>query len=185
MDRIWTTQNLTLSKSMLTGLTQTLPSFLAKAWLALLQNPDQSSRLLAEPDLMPGAVEELLRYAGIVHSLYRRATSEVRIGDTQIAANDHVTLRLGSANFDPDQFHEPRRLDIARRRLGHVGLGTGPHNCVGAVLVRVATAVTTPIFLASAPVLDTSTPILWTGDNTLRWPSVVSARMGSKEPANT
>jgi cytochrome P450 len=181
LSRIWAKQKLTLGKSMLTGVTHTLPGFLATSWLALLENPAQAALLLAEPDLMPGAVEELLRYAGIIHSLPRRASSDVQIGNVRIAEGQQVLLRLDSANYDPERFHEPERLDIARRSPGHVGLGIGPHVCVGALLVRMAMATITPVFFAAAPVLEARVPIKWTTDKTLRWPASIPARLPAKE----
>jgi cytochrome P450 len=181
LDRIFATREISLSRPMFAGLTQTLPSFLAKAWLALLHHPDQMAKLAAEPDLIPGAVEELLRYAGIVHTLYRRATADVTFGDIQIAKDDFVILRLTSANHDPIKFHMPNRLDIARRPVGQLGLGSGPHACVGAVLVRMAVAVVTPIFLAADPRLETNVPIVWTGDSSISWPLTVSVKFG-KQP---
>jgi cytochrome P450 len=177
LDRMVKSKELSLSMPMFAGLTQTLPSFLAKSWLALLQHPDEAARLLAEPDLMPGAVEELLRYAGIVHTLYRRAIDDVHIGNIRIVKDQRVILRMGSANYDPAKFPEPNRLDITRRSQGHLGLGMGPHACVGTVLVRMGVATITPIFLAAASTLDPDRPIVWTGDNTLRWPLIVPASL--------
>lgn len=180
LSRIWEQQQLTLGKSMLTGITHTLPGFLATSWLALLQNPDQAALLLCNPDLVPSAVEELLRYAGIIHTLYRRAATDVFIGNTRIPKGEKVLLRLDSANYDPKRFDEPHRLDIRRRPPGHVGLGTGPHVCVGALLVRMAMTTITPLFLAAAPVLDARTPTKWKTDKTLRWPTYLPAHLGAR-----
>jgi hypothetical protein len=177
LGRMWRRKKLTMGKSMLTGITHTLPGFLATSWLALLHHPDQGA-LLANPELAPNAVEELLRYAGTIHSLPRRATTNVQIGEIRIAAGEHVWLRLGSANYDAERFEEPYRLNIARRSPGHVGLGTGPHVCVGALLVRMATAIMTPIFLAARPRLELRTPVKWMTDKTLRWPTSIAARLG-------
>ena len=180
LDRILETRQLSISRSMFFGLTQTLPSFLAKSWLALLHHPDQMARLRTEPELMPSAVEELLRYAGIVHTLYRRATRDVSLGDVHIAKDDFIILKLAAANHDPLKFHEPSQLDITRRPIGQLGLGTGQHACVGAVIVRIAVSVVTPIFLAADPTLETSEPIVWTGDSTVRWPVGFCARLRTR-----
>jgi hypothetical protein len=80
LDRMRDSGQITIGKSMFFGVSQTLPSFLAKAWLALLLHPDQLEILRTEPRWMPYAVEELLRYAGIVHTLYRQATKDVILG---------------------------------------------------------------------------------------------------------
>jgi cytochrome P450 len=164
-----------LSKPMFSGLTQTLPSFLANAWLALLQHPDQQAKLLAEPGLMPGTTEELLRYAGIVHTRHRQASTDVSIGEAHIAAGQRVVLKLAAANCDPAKFDNPGRLDITRRPAGHLGLGTGVNACAGAVLVRSAFAAVTPLLLAAGPTLEPDTSVIWTSDSAIRWPRVITA----------
>jgi cytochrome P450 len=174
LDQMIEIRQFTLSKSMFFGLTQTLPSFLANAWLALLQHPDQMSKLLAEPYLITNATEELLRYAGIVNTPTRHATKDVTIGDILILKDQRLTLKLASANFDPAKFADPYQLDITRRPTGQLGLGTGLHACVGAVLVRSAFAAATPVFIAAQPTLAPAGSIEWTGTH-VRWPRTVSA----------
>ena len=180
LDRLLERRWLVLSRPMFTGLTQTLPAFLARSWLALLRHPDQQAKLLAEPDLMPRAVEELLRFAGTVHTRYRRASTDLRIGDAYIAEGQMVALKLGSANRDPARFEEPDRLDISRRPSGHLGLGTGLYACAGAVVVRSAFAVITPLFLSAQPTLNPRSPVVWTGDSATRWPRVVSVKLSGR-----
>jgi cytochrome P450 len=177
LDRIRDSGQISLSKSMFFGLAHTLPAFLAKAWLALLLHPKQMAKLREEPQWMPGAAEELLRYAGIVHTLYRRATKDVILGDTHIAGGDFMILKVESANRDPVKFHSPDHLDITRQPAGNLGLGAGPHACLGAAVVRVAFSLTTPIFLAADPSLDANTPVVWTADDSVRWPLVICARL--------
>ena len=162
---------LKVGRSMFFGLTQTLPSFLAKAWLALLENPGEMARLAGDSQLLPGAIEELLRYAGVVHTFYRRASRDVQVGETEILAGQLVVLKLDSANFDPQKFERPEWLDVGRRTAGQLGLGTGMHACVGAVLVRMACAVVMPLFLEARVVLEGD--IRWTSDKTLLWPVAV------------
>jgi len=166
---------ITVTKPTYLGATQTLPSFLAKAWLALLEHPDQLARLRSEPQLMACAVEELMRYAGVVHTLYRRATEDVVLGGVTIAKDDLIVLKIESANRDPRKFDSPDQLNITRRPLGNLGLGTGAHACAGAALVRIGAALITATFLAADPVLDPGAKIKWTGDSSVRWPLVVPA----------
>ena len=166
-------RKLTLSKPMFSGLTQTLPSFLANAWLALLQNPDQVARLIENPALMPSATEELLRHAGIVQTIFRHASKEVNISDASIKQGQLVILKIASANHDSARFDKPECLDVSRRFGGHVSLGNGVHACVGSVLVRMACMATTPIFLSAGLALDRKSAPAWTGNTTLRWPFVV------------
>jgi cytochrome P450 len=167
LERLFRSQALSLGKSMFFGLSQTLPHFLAKAWLALLRHPSEMVRLQAEPDLLPAAAEELLRYAGVVHTLFRQANTDVTIEQIKIGCGERVVLKIASANRDPSRFLEPDRLDVTRRPAGQLGLGTSPHACVGAVLVRMAFAVATPVFLDAFPVLQTGVPVKWTGDSTV------------------
>lgn len=164
---------LAISKMMFLAVTQSLPAFLAKAWLALMLHPDQMEVLRADPSRLPLATTELLRYAGIVHTLHRKAAQDLQIGSAQIKAADRVELRVACANFDPERFRDPNQLDIARPVQSHVSLGAGLHACAGAVLVRHAFAATTPAFLAAGPSLIGNRPVVWMGDSTLRWPLAV------------
>jgi cytochrome P450 len=168
LDRMLEGGQLRVGRSMFFGLTQTLPSFLAKSWLALLENPGEMARLVRDPLLMPAATEELLRYAGVVHTFYRRAVKDVQVGEAEIAEGQLVILKLDSANFDPEKFEQPEVLDVGRRTAGQLGLGTGMHACVGAVLVRMACAVVTPMFLEAGLVLGGGAR--WASDKTLLWP---------------
>ena len=177
LDRLRDSGQITISKSMFFGVSQTLPSFLAKSWLALLLHPDQLEMLRTEPHWMPYAVEELLRYAGIVHTLYRQSTKDVVLGDIHIAKDERIILKMESANRDPIKFDSPDRLDITRRPTGNLGLGAGPYACAGGVIVRKALSLVTPTFLAAHPILNEGAPILWTGDTSIRRPLAVSVRL--------
>jgi cytochrome P450 len=179
LDRMLDGRELLLSKSMFFGLTQTMPCFLAKAWLALMKYPDQIAKLVNNPKLMPNATEELLRYAGVVHTLYRRSTRDVDIGDAHIKEGQLVILEIDSANFDPDRFEDSMRMDVTRSAPGHLGLGTGPHGCVGSLLVRMACSVATPILLAARPLLAQNREVVWTGDRTVLWPMSVPIRFSA------
>jgi cytochrome P450 len=181
LNRMLDDRQLMLSKSMFFGLTQTLPSFLAKAWLALLEHPDQIAKLVDDPKAMSNATEELQRYAGVVHTLYRRSTRDLRIGDTHIKEGQLVILELDSANFDPEKFEHSSQMDVTRRAAGHLGLGTGLHACVGSFLVRMACSVATPILLAARPLLLRDREILWTGDRTMLWPLSIPIRFSMAE----
>jgi len=129
---------------------------------------------------MPGAVEELLRFAGTVHTRYRKATAALRIGDARITEGQTVVLKMGSANRDPARFEDPDRLDITRRTVSHLGLGTGLYACAGAVVVRSAFTVITPLFLAARPILNPASPVVWTGDSATRWPRAVPVRFSDR-----
>jgi len=126
LDRIFETGPIPMGEPAFVALSQTLPRLLASAWLALVRHPDQFAWLRAHPGLLPGAIEELLRYAGIVRRVFRRATANVDIGGVRI-----------------EQFPDPDRLLLSRPVTGHVALGTGRNSCVGAMVIRMAAAVAT------------------------------------------
>jgi cytochrome P450 len=143
MERIFQNGPIPMGEPTFVALSQTLPRLMANAWVALLQHPSEMAQLRARPGLLPDAVEEFLRYAGIVRGVWRRATVDLELAGVSIAAGQRVMLMLASANRDPAQFPEPDRLDVTRRFAGHMALGTGRNSCVGATLVRMAMAAAT------------------------------------------
>ncbi|GAA1306583.1 cytochrome P450 [Saccharothrix xinjiangensis] len=105
--------------------------------LTLLLHPGQLAALRARPELLPGAVEELMRYEGSGLSASIRFTTEpVEVGGVVIPADEFVLLSLASANRDPDRFPDPDRFDITRSTSGTMAMGHGIHHCVGAALGR-------------------------------------------------
>jgi cytochrome P450 len=159
------------------ALSQGLPHFLANAWLALFRHPLELARLRAEPALMRKAVEELLRYAGLARSIFRRATASLDIGGATIAEGERVVLMLASANRDPAQFPEPNRLDINRRVAGQVALGAGPHSCVGALLIRMAATVAMHAFVQKVVAAEITGPIAWRGGSSFSSPASLYAQL--------
>jgi cytochrome P450 len=159
-----------VEKSTFIGISETLPAFLANAWLALLLHPLELDRLRAQPDLMSRAIDELLRYAGLVHSLVRYASAQIDLAGVRIAQGDRVILKLASANRDPEQFSDPCRLDLTRRLTGHIALGSGPHSCAGVALLRLAAAVATRAFLERFTEVSVAGDIEWRRGSTLLSP---------------
>jgi cytochrome P450 len=104
--------------------------------LALLREPDQWRRLCAEPALLPGAVEELLRFDGPVQATVRVALEDVEIDEHVIPQGSLVMVSIGAANHDPETFAEPDQLDLARDPNPHLAFGFGTHFCLGAPLAR-------------------------------------------------
>jgi cytochrome P450 len=147
--------------SLFLGLSQTLPDFLANAWLALLENPSQLERLRAEPYLMPRAIEELFRYSGPVHTLVREADQTVELAGVTIAQGERVILKVALANRDPEHFTDANSLDLARRNTGHLALGGGPHSCVGALLVRMAATLAIRAFADKLNRAELIDPVVW------------------------
>ena len=119
----------------------TTRNLVANGMLALLEHRDQLERLRAHPELLPTAVEELLRLVPPVLMFRRTATREVELGGATIAEGDKVVMFYPAANRDPSVFDDPDRLDIARDPNPHVAFGGGgAHFCLGANLARVEIA---------------------------------------------
>ncbi len=115
---------------------ETLRNGIPGAVLTLIEHPDQYQMLLEDQSLLPGAVEELLRFWPPVIHFRRTATTPVELGGKAIAAGDKVAVYHLAANRDPLVFDEPHRLDIRRASNDHVSFGFGPHFCLGAHLAR-------------------------------------------------
>jgi RND superfamily putative drug exporter len=116
---------------------ETTVNLIASGMLALLLNPGELSRLRADPSLLGGAVEELLRSVSPVnHATFRFAAEPVEIGGAHIDAGEPVVIALSSANQDPSRYADPGRLDLGRDSSGHLAFGHGIHYCLGAPLAR-------------------------------------------------
>jgi cytochrome P450 len=107
--------------------------------LNLLAHPSDLARLRSDLDLLPGAVEELMRYVPLGSSLppARVTTEEVKLGAVAIPAGDLVFPLFHLANRDPSVFSDPDRFDITRPAGTHLGFGFGAHHCLGAQLARI------------------------------------------------
>jgi cytochrome P450 len=106
--------------------------------LALLENPVEHARLRADRGLLPGAIEEMLRFVSPVIHMRRTASADTEIAGTPVRAGDKVVLWYGSANRDEDVFPDPDRFDVARSPNEHLAFGGGGvHYCLGANLARV------------------------------------------------
>jgi len=164
------------AQSLFLGVSQTLPDFLANAWLALLEHPLQLARLRTEPHLMPKAMEELLRYRGPVHTLTREADQTLELAGVAIAQGQRVILKMALANRDPEHFADPNSLDITRPNAGHLALGAGSHSCVGALLVRMAAISATRAFAHNMASAELVQPVVWRRGSTLDSPSSIRVR---------
>lgn len=116
---------------------ETLRNGLPGGMLALLSHPAQYRRLLADRSLLPGAIEEMLRWWTPVMHFRRTAVSDFRLSDVDIRAGDKVVVWFSSANRDEAVFASPSDFDITRTPNDHLTFGHGPHFCLGAQLARV------------------------------------------------
>ncbi|WP_437756190.1 cytochrome P450 [Sorangium sp. So ce1389] len=116
--------------------TETTTNLIDNAILCFVESPGELSRLRAAPELLPSAIEEVLRYRSPVQMVYREARRDVALHGQVIPAGKLVLPVIGSANRDPQQFREPGRFDIGRDPNPHVAFGHGVHFCIGASLAR-------------------------------------------------
>ena len=115
---------------------ETTTNLIGNGTLALLRHPEQLDLLRRRPELLPGAVEELLRYDSPVQRVRRITTCDILIGGREIPKGTPVTAFLGSANRDPAQWDRPDELDVTRPDVVPMSFGGGPHYCIGAALAR-------------------------------------------------
>lgn len=125
-----------VARSLLTAGVDTTVSGIGAAVYCLARYPEQFARLRAEPSLARSAFEEAVRYESPVQTFFRTTTREVEIGGIAIGEGEKVMMFLGAANRDPRHWERPDEYDITRHTTGHVGFGSGIHQCVGQLLAR-------------------------------------------------
>jgi cytochrome P450 len=132
----------------------------------LLTRPNEWQRLRAEPELVPRAVEELLRYIplGAAAGFPRYATEDLELGGVLVRAGEPVLAVVASANRDESVFADADTLDLARKENPHVGFGHGVHHCLGAPLARMELQVALGSLLRRMPELRLAAP-----EPELRW----------------
>jgi cytochrome P450 len=115
---------------------ETSTNLIGNALLTFDEQPEVMDELRAAPDLIPAAVEEVIRYRTPIQRLRRATTSDTNMRDYAIKAGEIVSPILGSANRDEEQFSQPDTFDIHRTPNRHLGFGHGIHFCIGAPLAR-------------------------------------------------
>lgn len=121
---------------LLLGGHETTTTLLCNSLRVLAAHPDQRVLLGEEPDRIPAAIEEVLRYDGPVLAMARTLTRDVDLHREHLPAGDRVLLLYGAANRDPDAFENPDVFDVTRAPDRHLGFGHGIHYCLGAALAR-------------------------------------------------
>ncbi|MEV4772689.1 cytochrome P450 family protein [Micromonospora humida] len=138
---------------------QTTADFLGNATVALLTHPDQLDLLRDTPELLPSAIEELLRFDGpLPVASPRVATEDVEYQGVRIPAGSIVGVALNAANHDPAHFVDPDRLDLRRVRGPHLGFGHGVHYCLGVSLARMEAQIALAALLRRLPGLRLAVP---------------------------
>jgi len=134
---------------------ETTRNLIALGTLALISHPDQRRLLVENPALIPGAVEEMLRWNGPVVHMARTAVADVEIRGQRIAEGDVVVMLYGSANRDEDVFgSDSEEFKVTRHPNPHIAFGCGEHSCVGAQLARLEATVMFEELLGRFPKLE-------------------------------
>ena len=135
-DKLSQAELLAMLRLLLVAGNETTTKLIGNGMLALLRNPGQLEVLRQSPDLMPSAIEELLRYDAPVQLDVRVALEDVEFDGRDVKKGQGIMVLLGSANRDPEVFSEPDRLDLTRQEANHISFGRGIHHCLGASLAR-------------------------------------------------
>ncbi|MEN4449436.1 cytochrome P450 [Mycobacterium sp. SM3041] len=117
----------------------------------LMRNRDQWDRLVADPSLMPGAIEEMLRWTSPIKNMCRTLTADTVFYGTELKKDEKVMLMFESANFDGDQFANPDEFHIDRNPNSHLAFGFGTHFCMGNQLARLELRLMTERLLQRLP----------------------------------
>ncbi|MFF6843428.1 cytochrome P450 [Streptomyces tanashiensis] len=145
-------ESVSLAALLLVAGHETTTHFIGNAVLALLRHPEALDRLRRNPDLIPGALDELLRYdAPVSVATFRHSTADLRIGDVEIPAGHPILIAPGAANRDPATFPDPNHLNLDRDAGAHLAFGHGIHRCPGAPLARAEAEIALSALLTRFP----------------------------------
>jgi cytochrome P450 len=138
---------------------ETTVTFIGNAILALLQNPSQMQALRENPGLLPGAVEELLRYdSPVARAMTRWVAQDTVLAGQNLRRGDLIIVIPASANRDETRFANPVELDLSRQNNSHLAFGKGVHYCLGAPLARLEGEVALAALLRRFPKLRLDIP---------------------------
>jgi cytochrome P450 len=133
---------------------QTTRDLIGNGLIALFQHPEQLRHIRANPELIPEAVEESLRYDSPVMIGPAKCLEQASLGNKTIAAGDQIYYALSSANRDPARFPEPDRFDVGRADKEHLAFGAGIHYCLGAILAGAEAAIIFETLFRRYPLLE-------------------------------
>jgi hypothetical protein len=167
----------TAALTLIAGVDTTWSSIGSSLW-HLATHPDDRRRLVAEPDLIPIAIEELLRAYSPV-TMARIVAEDTEVGGCPMKAGDRVLLSFPSANRDPEQFPDADTVIIDRMQNRHVAFGVGIHRCAGSNLARMELRVAIEEWLKAVPdfSLDASAEVTWAGGQ-VRGPRTIPVVVG-------
>jgi len=156
---------------------ETTSNMLTNLLAALMRLPELGARLRRQPDLVPDAVEEGIRYDTSVQALWRGTTRDVELHGQTIPAGARVLVMFGSANRDERKFEEPDRFRLDRIPNDHLSFGGGPHYCLGARMARMEMAAVLSELLAATRVVEPAGEPVRTGSVVLRGFSKMPVRL--------
>ncbi|RDH74195.1 cytochrome P450 [Mycolicibacterium moriokaense] len=138
----------------------TTRNLVAAGILAMMEHPAEQARLAADPSLLPGAIEEMLRYTSPVTVFVRTATRDTELRGVPVKKGERAAMFYPSANRDESRFADPDRFDIGRAPNPHLAFGGGgTHFCLGANLARVEATAIIPEVLARMKGLELAGPV--------------------------
>jgi cytochrome P450 len=140
---------------------ETTANLISNAMLCFIERPEQLARVKAAPELLPLAIEEVLRYRSPFQWLMRTPTRDIELHGQTIPAGRLVLPMVGSANRDPRQFHDPERFDVMRDPNPHIAFGHGIHSCLGAALARLEARIALSDLLERLPNFRLSSDEPW------------------------
>lgn len=171
-DQLTETELLFLGLALLVGGYDTTARQITNAVYTLLTNQQQLGQLRARPELVPAAVEELLRFIAFASPMTPRiATTDIQLGDVTVRAGEAVLWATSSVNRDESVFSRADQLDITRDPNPHIAFGHGPHFCIGAQLARLELQVSLETILSRLPGLRIAVPesdLAWEAESLLR-----------------
>jgi cholest-4-en-3-one 26-monooxygenase len=138
---------------------QTTRDAIAGGMQAFCEHPDQWEKLRAQPDLLPNAVEEILRWVTPISYFSRTATEDCELGGEQIRAGDKVALYWASANRDEEVFEDPFTFRVDRPPSQHIVFGFGPHLCMGAHVARAELAAMFGLLISRMDFFEQAGPV--------------------------
>jgi cytochrome P450 len=115
---------------------ETTASAMSFAFHYLATHPEERDRLIAEPQIVPKAVEEFIRFAGSIHGIPRTVAQDVELNGHTFCPGESVIVNYASANRDASEFPDPDRCILDRQANRHLGFGAGVHRCLGSNLAR-------------------------------------------------
>jgi cytochrome P450 len=151
-------------------------SAIAYTTLSLLDEPGNLGRLAEQPELLPNAVDELVRYLVNGLGFSRITMRDTEIGGQPIAAGEYIVLAMQTANRDPDLYPDADVLDIARKPGAHLGFGHGPHKCLGQQIARLMLSVIVETVIRRVPSMRLACPmekVEYKADGVVRGPATL------------